>query len=51
MTYPFRTGQTDGNYFDHRIRILKKDKEKYNVYNKKFLKIKKEILKDFNFFI
>ena len=48
MTYPFRTSQTDGNYFDHRIRILKKDKAEYNVYDKKYLIIKREILKNFN---
>ena len=48
LVYPLSTGQTDGNYFDHRIRILKKDKAEYNVYDKKYLIIKREILKNFN---
>ena len=45
LVYPHSTGQTDGNYFDHRKRILNKEKTEYNFYQNKFGKIKNEISK------
>lgn len=48
LVYPFSVGQTDGNYFDHRKRIINKDKTDYNFHQKKFNLIKKEVFKYLN---
>lgn len=45
LVYPFSVGQTNGNYFDHRKRIINKDKTDYDFHQKKFNSIKKEIFK------
>ena len=48
LVYPFSVGQTDGNYFDHRKRIINKDKTDYNFHQKEFNLIKKEVFKYLN---
>ncbi len=48
LVYPLSVGQTDGNYFDHRKRIINKDKTPYNFHQKKFNLIKKEVFKYLN---
>jgi len=45
LEYPFQIGQTDGKYFDHRIRLANKDKTNFNFNQKKLIKIKKENIK------